>query len=64
MKCVQRVLTSQVYITVQGSEGVLRKTKLSHVKTSAKFYFMRATKEVFFLKGPDIGKLETVIIEV
>lgn len=47
---------------MKGSRDVLYKTRLT--KKTSNFSFMRNTKESFFLKGPRLGNLEIVTIEV
>lgn len=56
------IISFQVFITMKGSRDVLYKTRLA--KKTSNFSFMRNTKESFFLKGPRLGNLEIITIEV
>lgn len=58
------LFNSQVHITIKGSRDILPKTPLKKSRGSSKFTFLRNTKETFYIKGPKLGNLEIVTIEV
>ena len=48
---------------IRGSHGTLRKRKLTK-KMSVQFTFGRGTAEVFHIKGPMLGDLQYLTVEV
>lgn len=54
----------QVFITVKGAVDYLPRTQLKKNRGSAQLCFMRASKEVFHIKGPFLGNLQILTIEV
>ena len=54
----------QVYITIVGNQDMLPKTKLARRQGTSKFCFVRGSKEVFHVKGPKLGDLRMITMEV
>lgn len=54
----------QVYIAIKGSAEYLPRTQLKKNRGCAQLCFMRASKEVFHVKGPFLGHLQILTIEV
>ena len=54
----------QVYLTIVGDRDVLHKTKLWRRQGTTNFCFVRGSKEVFHVKGPKLGNLTMVTLQV
>ncbi|KAK3589063.1 hypothetical protein CHS0354_008713 [Potamilus streckersoni] len=55
--------SANVFITIKGSLELLPKTKLVKKRGSSNFCFVRASKETFHIKGPNLGNLQMLTIE-
>ena len=56
-------LIFKVFIQVKGRTGHLKKRQLKK-NMSVGYAFGRGTKETFYVKGPKLGELANIIIEV
>ena len=66
-------LTFQVFIELKGSKGIIGKTRLYHkpegIKSNSYLYeppfsFKPGSEETFTVRGPDIGDLKFLNVEV
>ncbi|KAL3873928.1 hypothetical protein ACJMK2_037005 [Sinanodonta woodiana] len=55
--------SANVFITIKGSLEMLPKTKLVKKRGSSNFCFVRASKETFHIKGPNLGNLQVLTIQ-
>ena len=61
---VQLCLCGQVFITLLGDEGVLPKKRLCHRQRVKQFTFVRGSKDIFYIRGPKLGVLSMITLEV
>ncbi|XP_060575611.1 lipoxygenase homology domain-containing protein 1-like isoform X2 [Ruditapes philippinarum] len=54
---------ANVFVTIKGSQEMLPRTQLKKNRGCSQLCFMRASKEVFHVKGPFLGNLEILTIE-
>ncbi|XP_052769598.1 lipoxygenase homology domain-containing protein 1-like isoform X2 [Mya arenaria] len=55
--------SAKVFVAIKGTLNVLPKTQLKKNQGSSNFCFVRASKEVFHIKGPFLGNLQILSIE-
>lgn len=53
-----------MFIAIKGSQEMLPRTQLKKKRGCSQLCFMRDSKEVFHVKGPFLGNLEILTIEV
>lgn len=55
--------SANVFVTIKGSIEMLPRTQLKKNRGSSSLCFIRASHEVFFIKGPFLGNLQILTIE-
>ena len=59
----QLSIYSQVTVKMKGDKGIMRPKPLKK-KIGVNFVFGRGTTETFYIKGPDIGDIKLLAMEV
>ncbi|XP_052266123.1 lipoxygenase homology domain-containing protein 1-like isoform X2 [Dreissena polymorpha] len=54
---------AKVFVSMKGTLSYLSRTQLKKNQGSSSFCFVRASKEVFFIKGPFLGNIQILTIE-
>ena len=57
------LLHLQVVLQIEGKKGVMKPRTLTK-KIGVQFVFRRGTLETFYIKGPDVGELRNIALEV